>query len=338
MKETKKCMDCGIDISSVSKRCRKCHFKTKQGVNHPNYGKRYAKKKEPYYCVDCKKEIAWHGAYFSGVKKCRSCSQKGKKLSIEQIQKAVETRRKNYPKRINLCKYGCGAEVSSKNRGCRKCSYNNSSNKSNPNYKHGKFILLEKPCPYCKKIFTGKKSRVFCSRKCSNLYQWKYTNKKEIVSNKSQNFIFTDEIKNKMSKNHADVSGKNNPMYGKVGAMKGKTGSLSPCWQGGKTPIGKLIRQSLLNINWKKEVFKRDNYTCQECSKKGGKIEAHHIKGFSIILREFLQTYSQFSPIEDKDTLLRLSFSYDPFWNISNGKTLCKECHSKHPTYVKNEN
>ena len=50
------------------------------------------------------------------------------------------------------------------------------------------------------------------------------------------------------------------------------------------------------------------------CNKKCDRIwrnwEAHHKKAFYLILEEFLQQYSQFSPIEDKETLLRLAITY----------------------------
>jgi hypothetical protein len=100
-------------------------------------------------------------------------------------------------------------------------------------------------------------------------------------------------------------------------------------WKGGITPLYSLIRGLTENKNWIKEVFRKDNYTCQECFVKGGNLEAHHIKEFSLIFREFLLEYSQFSPIEDKETLLRLAGSYKPFWIVANGKTLCKKCHKK---------
>jgi hypothetical protein len=61
-------------------------------------------------------------------------------------------------------------------------------------------------------------------------------------------------------------------------------------------------RNNKKNTDWRKEVFKRDNYTCQECGQKGY-IEAHHIKRWV-----------------DYPNL-----RYD----INNGKTLCKSCHSK---------
>lgn len=100
----------------------------------------------------------------------------------------------------------------------------------------------------------------------------------------------------------------------------------------GRTPLHNAIRNLQANVNWRDQIFRRDNYKCQECD-KGGYLEAHHIKEFSIILKEFLQIYSQFSPIEDKETLLRLAIDYREFWDTSNGKTLCLDCHDR--TYKK---
>ena len=56
-------------------------------------------------------------------------------------------------------------------------------------------------------------------------------------------------------------------------------------------------------------IIKRDNYTCQECLERGGKLNAHHIL-----------------PYRDwKDEQISL--------NVYNGITLCEECHKK--TYGK---
>lgn len=57
------------------------------------------------------------------------------------------------------------------------------------------------------------------------------------------------------------------------------------------------------------------------------------IKSFYKILQEFLQTYNQFSPIEDKETLVRLAINYTPFWDINNGITLCTDCHKLTSNY-----
>lgn len=109
-----------------------------------------------------------------------------------------------------------------------------------------------------------------------------------------------------------------------------------PNWKGGLSPLHELIRHSDENKKWIKDVFTRDNYTCQDCGKAGSYLEAHHKKEFSIILQEFLAQYSQFSPIEDKETLARLAITYSPFWDINNGETLCEDCHKVRTWGVKN--
>lgn len=72
-------------------------------------------------------------------------------------------------------------------------------------------------------------------------------------------------------------------------------------WQGGITPINFAIRESFEYEEWRKAVFERDGYTCQDCGEVGGKLEADHIKLFS--------------------RYPKLRFE------VSNGQTLCKDCH-----------
>lgn len=107
-------------------------------------------------------------------------------------------------------------------------------------------------------------------------------------------------------------------------ALKGEN---APSWKGGITPLYSMIRHLDENKDWRIGIFQRDHYTCQECNQNGGNLEAHHKKAFVSIFRKFLQKYNQFSPIEDKETLVRLAFTYEPFWDIDNGITLCKKCH-----------
>lgn len=109
---------------------------------------------------------------------------------------------------------------------------------------------------------------------------------------------------------------------------KGKwTGKNNPNYKDGRSLLKDLIRSLSEYKDWRKEIFERDNFTCQKCNKKGIYLNAHHIKPFAMILNEFLKEYNQFSPIEDKETLLRLATKYKPFWDIKNGITLCKDCH-----------
>lgn len=74
-------------------------------------------------------------------------------------------------------------------------------------------------------------------------------------------------------------------------------------WQGGISAENSRIRSSREWKIWRKAVFERDNYTCQECSKTKCYIEPHHIV-----------------PIRSDKTNL---------FNIRNGITLCRQCHQK---------
>jgi len=58
---------------------------------------------------------------------------------------------------------------------------------------------------------------------------------------------------------------------------------------------------------WRKAIFKRDDYTCQRCGVRGGRLQAHHKKPY----REFPE--------------LR--------YVLSNGETLCVACHKQTKTY-----
>ena len=111
-------------------------------------------------------------------------------------------------------------------------------------------------------------------------------------------------------------------------------GENSSNWKGGITPVTKMIRGLIFYRNWVRQVFKRDGYTCQECGINRN-LEAHHLKKFSKVFREYLNEYDQFSPIEDKETLVKLAIKYEPFWDINNGQTLCEDCHKLTESYAR---
>lgn len=81
----------------------------------------------------------------------------------------------------------------------------------------------------------------------------------------------------------------------------GKKGKDHWAWKGGISHINSRIRQSSEYKVWRDAVFLRDNWTCQLCRKRGGVLEADHIKQFA--------------------THPDLRFT------TSNGRTLCKACH-----------
>lgn len=95
-----------------------------------------------------------------------------------------------------------------------------------------------------------------------------------------------------------------------------------PSWKGGITEKTRLIRNSLKYINWRKEVFKRDRWTCIKCGIKGKKIHAHHIKNFKIIIEDISNKFPLFNEVD-------VYLGYTPLWDLNNGITLCTDCHKK---------
>jgi len=79
---------------------------------------------------------------------------------------------------------------------------------------------------------------------------------------------------------------------------------------GRKTKENHRIRMSKKYKLWRKSVFERDNYTCQFCNKKGGKLNADHIKQFA--------------------------FYPELRFDIGNGRTLCVPCHRNTDTFACN--
>ena len=63
----------------------------------------------------------------------------------------------------------------------------------------------------------------------------------------------------------------------------------------------------ILDIEWRNKIFKRDDYTCQICHVRGTRIQADHIK-----------PYKEFPELR---------------YELSNGRTLCIDCHKKTETY-----
>jgi 5-methylcytosine-specific restriction endonuclease McrA len=92
--------------------------------------------------------------------------------------------------------------------------------------------------------------------------------------------------------------------------------NMSKSMNKGKTRLIILLRTENKYKEWRNKVFKRDNYTCQISGiNDSGKLEAHHIKQLSIILKE-----NNISTIKD-------AYKCDSIWDINNGITLNKSVH-----------
>lgn len=125
----------------------------------------------------------------------------------------------------------------------------------------------------------------FCSQECHN--KWKSI---RMTGNKiNEGRFLTNDIKEKISK-----------------ANKGRyLGSNSPRYNHDLTDEERERGRKILGYQeFIKEVYKRDNYTCQKCGdNKGGNLVAHHLNGYDTF--------------KEQRT------------DVNNGVTLCNVCHKE---------
>lgn len=191
-----------------------------------------------------------------------------------------------HPERLNqkYCSKECGYKY--RNTGGKK-------GKHYPNAQRARIAV----CPVCGKEFRAVKEykgrqSIYCSKEC-----WSRRAKvvtecqncgKKIVAYKSANKKFcSNECRNE--------------------DYRKRTGKLAPRWEGGKTEKIRILESRIEYKEWRRDVFARDNYTCQACGKRGVRLEAHHIK--------------------EKCNFPEL------IYDVDNGITLCRECHKKTENY-----
>lgn|SRR3990167_2830563 len=151
--------------------------------------------------------------------------------------------------------------------------------KGHPNYLKPYAERLIVKCGICEKKYEILKSALkfgqgkFCSMKCRN-------------KNLSLQII-SEETRKKLS--------------------EANKGEKAPNWQGCLTSKNLTIRASSEYRLWRESVFKRDSWTCVWCNQRGVRLNADHIKPFSLFP--------------------------DLRFAIDNGRTLCVDCHRKTDTY-----
>lgn len=142
---------------------------------------------------------------------------------------------------------------------------------------------------------------------CKSYLHQKYCSKvcAIVIRNKSQ------EQRNKVS---IAISGKKSKLLGRKRSResveKGRLSILGDKhwnWKGGISPKNNAARSCIELKEWRRAVFSRDDFTCQMFLVKGGKLEADHIKSWA--------HYPELRFV------------------LSNGRTLCVECHSETPNY-----
>lgn len=123
--------------------------------------------------------------------------------------------------------------------------------------KENRYWTIRK-CKQCEKEFNVRKcytkrgGGMFCSKSCSMTYR-------NITNNPTNN----PETRLKISKNHADVSGKNNPMYG----VRGKG---APSYIDGRNSYNGEVSRKIALANM--------THICKVCGEGDiSKIDVHHI-------------------------------------------------------------
>lgn len=177
---------------------------------------------------------------------------------------------------------------------------------NNPNWKGG---FIKKVCPLCGKEFIVElknKGKKYCSKKCWRIHRSEimkgennpFYNKKHFedfkcyISKLNKGRKHTDEAKRKMSEKRKGRK------FTKEHRLKiSKALYKGSCYKTFK----EKIRRSWYYKEWRRQVFERDDYTCQICGKKGCYLEVHHIKPFS---------------------------KFPELWfDVDNGLAVCKKCH-----------
>ena len=85
----------------------------------------------------------------------------------------------------------------------------------------------------------------------------------------------------------------------------------------------KQIRNCIEYRNYRTLGFKRDNYTCQLCGQRGERLQLDHFPTpFSIII------------VKNNIKTLNEALNCKELWDLSNGRTLCLDCHKETVTYL----
>jgi len=171
--------------------------------------------------------------------------------------------------------------------------------------------------PWNKGLKTGELSEEVKKKLSKALKGRKFSEEhKKKLSKVAKNRTYSNETRAKMSKIRIGIKLSKETRR----RMSGRSGSKSIFWKGGISKVDKLCRSMPEYKQWRSNVFQRDNWICKTCG-NNGYVTAHHIKGFSKIIKENM--------IEN----IKQARICKELWDINNGVTLCEECHSLTDNY-----
>ena len=256
------------------------------------------------------------------TKVCKTCGEEKpvcefykKRNGYEgSCKKCKEIKRRNRHKHICV---QCGKEFTSPDKNSIYCS----------NACHGKSreTRITFNCDFCGKESSdkvshyNKKKNHFCSTKCMHDFQsvnWKgensplYKKVKCKCDNCNKEIVVSNYSYTKNKHNFCSVECMGEWRVGKF------CGENSPKWNSNLTEEERIKGRNIEGYNdFIKDVYKRDNYTCQCCgiAGNGHNLNAHHI-----------YSYSKYKDLRT---------------DINNGITLCEDCHKEfHKEYGYGDN
>lgn len=296
------CEECNKEFISICKKTRFCSGKCSS--TYKNKDKRIYT-----HCSYCKKDILIPKSKFKKFSKFY-CNQKCRKEHLRILMHGDKN--PNYNRIDYICD-GCGINIKvipsrlekQKYIFCSKDCYKQNIGKffggeNNPNYNHQEFSCYECGKKFLRKPSQNRGKRFYCSRECYDKVNKNKPRKCRITLKCSYCKMNVEVWKSRLNY-IKDV-------YCSVNcANKGFSikyrGANSSCYNPNLTDEERINARHTPEYNeWRKKVFKRDNYTCQCCKdNSGGNLRAHHYINYS----------------ENKELQL----------NIDNGICLCNTCH-----------
>ena len=200
-----------------------------------------------------------------------------------------------------LCICSCGSEYNTNydnvkaGKKCRKCMGKRLSNRFSHDYEYVKNFFKENKCTLLSTSYTNGKKKLNYICECGTV--------SEIAFEK---FKAGQRCKNcKTRKISEKTKGVPRPKW---------SGENHPHWKPEKTNEERIKDRKYEDYHlWRKQVFERDEFTCQCCGLVGTDLNAHHKDGYN--------------------------WSFERRLDVSNGVTLCKGCHDDfHKIYGKGGN